>query len=473
MSAYTPPPDAAPPRRILPFSTPRVLNALYQLGPELGHGQFGVIRLCTCHASGTLFACKSISKLRMQDLPDILREVRIMQRLSVPFPHEEAALHSVRLHQVIEDDFHVHLIMELCCGGELYERIVKKKCYAEAEAASIIKRLMQSIQSCHRMGIMHRDVKPENILFVNKSDSSPIKLADFGLALEFSPGKKFSGIAGSAYYIAPEVLEGEYSEEVDVWSAGVVLYVMLSGVPPFWGKTDEDIFNAIREASLEFTGTSWNSVSFSAKDLIRRMLCADVKMRLTPAQVLEHPWILHHSKAFEEGSVQKCHETPKSNRILTCKLHSTKKVAPVEPASASTARLSDMDSSFPDSLAVNDQFPMAGTFPESKHQVFMIKTNRRKVVPVSFTQKDINMPDKDESSATLVPAESADVQERSSVLQSGKKSEQIFGLESGKRSCYLLSHQNGREKGQRIFRQCHKSVAPLLNLARSAQALAS
>ncbi|KAH7297377.1 hypothetical protein KP509_26G067000 [Ceratopteris richardii] len=180
-----------PPRRILPFSTPRDLDSHYQLGQELGKGQFGLIRVCRCRASGTLYACKSISKLRTQDLPDILREVLVMQRLSLAsqaVTNLNASSSIVRLHQVVEDDSHVHLIMELCCGGELFHRIVKKKCFQEREAALIIKSLMESIQFCHSMGVIHRDIKPENILFLEESESSCIKLADFGLASEIFPG---------------------------------------------------------------------------------------------------------------------------------------------------------------------------------------------------------------------------------------------------------------------------------------------
>lgn len=289
--------------RILPFPTPSDLGVLYELGPELGRGQFGVIRSCTSRISGAHFACKSISKVRLRtphDLEEVAREVHIMKHLSNGSPPGGSLTcprgSIVGLHEVIEDKAFVHLIMELCRGGELFDRIVKKKRYPEAQAAYLLKCLMETVQFCHSMGIMHRDLKPENILLVDDSDTSPIKLADFGLALEFSPGQKFSGMAGSAYYIAPEVLQGEYSEEIDVWSAGVILYVLLSGVPPFWGATEQSIFKAIQEGELDLTCDPWDKISSSAKDLISRMLCPNAKVRLTPAQVLEHPWILHHTE---------------------------------------------------------------------------------------------------------------------------------------------------------------------------------
>ncbi|KAI5061192.1 hypothetical protein GOP47_0023697 [Adiantum capillus-veneris] len=279
---------ATPPKRhatrfapILPFRTPSDLAALYELGPELGRGQFGIIRRCANRTSGTLFACKSISKLLLRtihDIKDVVSEINIMRHLS---NHMDGASATTS-------------------GGELFDRIVKKKCYPEAQAACLMKSLLETLQFCHNMGIMHRDVKPENILFVDDSDESDIKLADFGLALEFSPGQKFSGMAGSAYYMAPEVLCGEYSEEVDMWSAGVILYVLLSGVPPFWGHTEEGIFTAIQEGQLDLTSEPWQKISASAKDLIVQMLCVDVKLRCTPAQALEHPWIVSNTlKAVE------------------------------------------------------------------------------------------------------------------------------------------------------------------------------
>ncbi|KAI5061196.1 hypothetical protein GOP47_0023701 [Adiantum capillus-veneris] len=290
---------------ILPFSTHSYLGSLYALGPELGRGQYGIIRSCTCHTSGASFACKSISKHRLNnesDVAGVIREVRIMKHLSSPNSQSSGCI--VRLHDVIEDKAFIHLILELCCGGELYERIVQKKCYFEAHAAFLMKSLLETVQYCHRMGIMHRDIKPENILLVEDSDTSPIKLADFGLALEFSSGQKFSGMAGSSYYIAPEVLQGEYSEEIDIWSAGVIMYVLLSGVPPFWGATEQRIYKAIQKGELSFPSKPWDEISSSAKDLIAKMLHPSAKLRITPAQALSHPWILHHHiKHIKENQV--------------------------------------------------------------------------------------------------------------------------------------------------------------------------
>ncbi|KAH7426389.1 hypothetical protein KP509_10G000200 [Ceratopteris richardii] len=278
---------------ILPFSTAADLAQLYELGCELGSGQSGVVCKCTDRASGIQFACKSISKLHLRTIAnvrDVIREVNIMRRLSsrssLHGPGKSREFNVVRLHDVVEDHSFVHLIVDLCSGGELFDRITRIKCYSEKKAAVIMKSLLESLQFCHSMGIMHRDVKPENLLLVDDSEEPNVKLADFGLALEFSPGQKFSNMAGSAYYMAPEVLRGDYSEEVDIWSGGVIMYVLLSGMPPFYGRTEQDIFKAIRRGQFDVSSDPWQWISHSAKDLIAKMLCVDVLSRCTIAQAL-------------------------------------------------------------------------------------------------------------------------------------------------------------------------------------------
>ncbi|KAH7444685.1 hypothetical protein KP509_02G088000 [Ceratopteris richardii] len=298
-STFSPPhsQDQAAFKSLLLFSTRSDLGSFYDLGPELGRGQYGIIRRCRCRSSGSLFACKSISKeclVSPQDTESIVREVRIMKCLSNPANSTAGGI--LRLHEVIEDKIHIHLILELCQGGDLYESIAKNKRYSEVRAASIMKSLLESLQVCHRMGIMHRDIKPENILLIDKSDNSDIKLADFGLSLEFSKGQKFAGLAGSSYYIAPEILQGEYSEEIDIWSAGVIMYIILSGAPPFWGATEQRIYKAIQKGDLRFSSKPWDEISMSAKDLIGKMLHPDPKCRIPAAGALSHPWILYHTQ---------------------------------------------------------------------------------------------------------------------------------------------------------------------------------
>uniref|UniRef100_A0A1D1YQ28 non-specific serine/threonine protein kinase n=1 Tax=Anthurium amnicola TaxID=1678845 RepID=A0A1D1YQ28_9ARAE len=259
----------------------------YDLGGQLGWGQFGVIRECNDIFTGEKFACKSIAKDRLVtegDVRSLKLEIEIMSRLS---GHPNV----VELKAVYEEEHYVHLVMELCAGGELFHRLEKNGRFPEPNARILFQHLMKVVMYCHDNGIVHRDLKPENILLATNSSSSPIKLADFGLATFIKPGQNLHGTVGSPFYIAPEVLGGGYSQAADVWSAGVILYILLSGMPPFWGKTKSRIFDAVRAAKLWFPSDSWDHVSSSAKDLITGMLCKDPAQRLTAAQVLAHPWI--------------------------------------------------------------------------------------------------------------------------------------------------------------------------------------
>nr|XP_043613219.1 calcium-dependent protein kinase 8-like [Erigeron canadensis] len=259
----------------------------YNLGRELGRGEFGVTYLCTDVKTGQKFACKSISKRKLRtavDIEDVRREVEIMRR----FPKHP---NLVALRDTYEDDTAVHIVMELCEGGELFDRIVARGHYSERAAASIMRTIVEIIQMCHSHGVMHRDLKPENFLFGNKKETAPLKAIDFGLSVIFQPGEIFNEIVGSPYYMAPEVLKRNYGPEVDVWSAGVILYILLCGVPPFWAETEQGVAQAIIRSVINFKRDPWPKVSDNAKDLVKKMLDPDQKRRLTAQQVLEHPWL--------------------------------------------------------------------------------------------------------------------------------------------------------------------------------------
>eukprot|EP00268_Persea_americana_P034444 TRINITY_DN34044_c0_g1_i2.p1 TRINITY_DN34044_c0_g1~~TRINITY_DN34044_c0_g1_i2.p1 ORF type:complete len:385 (+),score=89.10 TRINITY_DN34044_c0_g1_i2:754-1908(+) len=258
------------------------LEDQYHLGEQLGWGQFGIIRACSDKMTGEILACKSIAKDRLvtpDDICSVKLEIEIMTRLS---GHPNV----VDLKAVYEEENYVHLMMELCAGGELFHRLEKHGRFPEPRARILFKHLMEVVMYCHDNGVVHRDLKPENILLATKSSSSPIKLADFGLATYIKQGQSLHGTVGSPFYIAPEVLSGGYNQAADVWSAGVILYILLSGMPPFWGKTKSRIFDAVRAADLRFPSDPWDDISVSAKDLITGMLCTDPTQRLTAAQVL-------------------------------------------------------------------------------------------------------------------------------------------------------------------------------------------
>ncbi|XP_064961488.1 calcium-dependent protein kinase 26-like [Musa acuminata AAA Group] len=318
------------------LETPHIsyLEDRYVLLEELGWGQFGVIRACSDMLTGESVACKSIAKDRLvtpEDIRSIKLEIEVMARLS---GHPNV----VDLKAVYEDNDYVHLVMELCAGGELFHRLEKHGCFSEHEAAVLFRHLMEVVMYCHDKGVVHRDLKPENILLATKSLSSPIKLADFGLATYIKPGQNLSGTVGSPFYIAPEVLSGGYNEAADVWSSGVILYILLSGMPPFWGKTKSRIFESVRSAELRFPSDPWQSISDSAKDLIGGMLCRDPTQRLTAKQVLDHSWITEHTQQ-PEVSCGQCHEVSFTPGDLGNSSFSTPLVSASRDVSFSTSSL--------------------------------------------------------------------------------------------------------------------------------------
>lgn len=280
------------------------VRSTYNIGKELGRGQFGVTHLCTHKFTGEQFACKTIAKRKLvnkEDIEDVRREVQIMHHLT-------GQPNIVELKGAYEDKHSVHLVMELCAGGELFDRIIAKGHYTERAAASLLRTIVQIVHTCHSMGVIHRDLKPENFLLLNKTENAPLKATDFGLSVFYKQGEVFKDIVGSAYYIAPEVLKRRYGPEVDIWSIGVMLYILLSGVPPFWAESEHGIFNAILRGHVDFSSDPWPSISPGAKDLVRKMLTSDPKQRLTAFQVLNHPWIK------EDGEAP---DTPLDNAVLS------------------------------------------------------------------------------------------------------------------------------------------------------------
>ncbi|CAI7860111.1 unnamed protein product [Closterium sp. NIES-53] len=224
------------------------LESLFKLGKKLGQGQFGVTFLCTEKATGKEYACKTIAKKKLisrEDVEDVKREVAIMHHLA---GHGNI----VCIKGAYEDHLNVHIVMELCTGGELFERIIKKGHYSERQAAELTRTIAKVIEACHSLGVIHRDLKPENFLFASKSETADLKATDFGLSYFFKPGEYLSDVVGSPYYVAPEVLRRRYNEKADVWSMGVIIYILLSGVPPFWAETEQGIFEAVLRGELDF-----------------------------------------------------------------------------------------------------------------------------------------------------------------------------------------------------------------------------
>ncbi|KAH0723455.1 hypothetical protein KY285_006557 [Solanum tuberosum] len=264
-----------------------LLKEHYDLGDKLGHGQFGTTFLCVEKATGEKYACKSIAKRKLltpEDVEDVRREIQIMHHLS-------GNPNVISIKAAYEDGVAVHVVMELCSGGELFDRIVKQGHYTERQAAELARTIVGVVEACHALGVLHLDLKPENFLFVNEKEDSPLKIIDFGLSMFFKPGQIFSDIVGSPYYVAPEVLQKRYGQEADIWSAGVIIYILLTGVPPFWGESEQEIFDEVLRADIDFTSDPWPNISGDAKDLVKRMLVRDPRQRLTAHEVLCHPWV--------------------------------------------------------------------------------------------------------------------------------------------------------------------------------------
>ncbi|XWS59336.1 hypothetical protein CRYUN_Cryun08bG0113100 [Craigia yunnanensis] len=263
------------------------LKEIYSLGRKLGQGQFGTTFLCVEKGTGKEFACKSIAKRKLttkEDVEDVRREIHIMHHLA---GHPNV----IQIIGAYEDAVAVHVVMELCAGGELFDRIIQRGHYTERKAAALARIIVGVVEACHSLGVMHRDLKPENFLFINHEEESPLKTIDFGLSMFFKPGETFTDVVGSPYYVAPEVLQKHYGPECDVWSAGVIIYILLSGVPPFWDESEQGIFEQVLKGELDFISEPWPSISDSAKDLVRRMLVRDPKRRMRVHEVLCHPWV--------------------------------------------------------------------------------------------------------------------------------------------------------------------------------------
>ncbi|XVF15910.1 hypothetical protein REPUB_Repub09cG0197200 [Reevesia pubescens] len=225
---------------------------------------------------------------------DVKREVKILEALK---GHENV----VQFYNAFEDDSYVYIVMELCEGGELLDRILSKKDsrYSEKDAAVVVRQMLKVAAECHLRGLVHRDMKPENFLFKSTREDSPLKATDFGLSDFIRPGKRFQDIVGSAYYVAPEVLKRRSGPESDVWSIGVITYILLCGKRPFWDKTEDGIFKEVLKNKPDFRRKPWPTISNGAKDFVKKLLVKDHRARLTAAQALSHPWVREGGNASD------------------------------------------------------------------------------------------------------------------------------------------------------------------------------
>uniref|UniRef100_A0A452HMV8 calcium/calmodulin-dependent protein kinase n=1 Tax=Gopherus agassizii TaxID=38772 RepID=A0A452HMV8_9SAUR len=203
----------------------------------------------------------------------------------------------VRLHDSISEEGFHYLVFDLVTGGELFEDIVAREYYSEADASHCIQQILEAVLHCHQMGVVHRDLKPENLLLASKSKGAAVKLADFGLAIEVQGEQQaWFGFAGTPGYLSPEVLRKDpYGKPVDMWACGVILYILLVGYPPFWDEDQHRLYQQIKAGAYDFPSPEWDTVTPEAKDLINKMLTINPAKRITASEALKHPWICQRS----------------------------------------------------------------------------------------------------------------------------------------------------------------------------------
>ena len=262
----------------------------YTFGKVIGTGSYGQVRLAVHKLTKQVRAIKIIQKAKV-NINALLNEINILSKLSHP--------NIMQIFEVFDDNTNVYIVSEYCKGGELFDIISKKGSFTEKDACVIMKQLMSAICYSHQNNIVHRDLKPENILMDNDTDDLTIKLIDWGCAQTIKSAKQSKQADGTAYYIAPEVLKGEYDEKCDIWACGVIFYILLCGYPPFNGETDDEIYEAVLSGKFQFPEEDWGQVSQDAKDLIKKMLTKDPKKRISALYSMQDVWFKKNEEKSE------------------------------------------------------------------------------------------------------------------------------------------------------------------------------
>ena len=225
----------------------------YEIQKKIGDGGFGIVKLALHKSSNTKRAIKIIPLSQELNVTKIMEEVNILKSLDHP--------NIVKVFEVIQDPKALNIVMEYCSGGELFQKIQKSNCFTENMAANYMLDIVSAIKYCHDVQIVHRDLKPENILFESEDEEARLKIIDFGTSLHFEPNKKMRNFIGTAYFIAPEVIDKKYDEKCDIWSLGIILYIMLCGLPPFNSQVESEIYEKIKRLPVCFKGEAWKTVS--------------------------------------------------------------------------------------------------------------------------------------------------------------------------------------------------------------------
>ena len=262
----------------------------YQFKRVLGHGQFGTVREALMTGTGRVVAVKSINKEKIKkDLYLLKRELDVLRMIDHP--------NVIKYYETYEDEKYLHIVMELCTGGDLFDKLIEMGTLNESEVATIMKKLLLALSHIHGLYIVHRDLKPENFLFASRDPGAEIKIIDFGMSIK-NQASDLTTLVGTPYYLAPEVLRGKYGKECDVWSLGVVMYLMLCGTQPFEGNDMRTIFAKISKGEFDFESAQWAGISEAAKDLIRKMMSVNPTRRITVVDAMRHPWFaIQHEDA--------------------------------------------------------------------------------------------------------------------------------------------------------------------------------
>jgi len=261
------------------------LRDFYRIGKVLGTGAFGEVRMCVHRESGAQRAVKVLRKSHMDDDEKrmLFNEINILKEIDHP--------NIIKMYEFFEDEKRYYLVTEICKGGELFDEILQRGKFGERDAAVLMKQVLSCINYCHQANIVHRDLKPENILLEQNKEFDQIKIIDFGTSLVYDPNRNLDEKLGTPYYIAPEVLNKNYNEKCDIWSAGVITYILLSGMPPFNGQSDQEIMKRVREGQFSFEDRIWQTISENAKSFIRSLLTYSSAERPSAEQALQHPWL--------------------------------------------------------------------------------------------------------------------------------------------------------------------------------------
>jgi len=260
---------------------------------KMGQGTYGSVSKGKNRATGVIRAVKTMQKKDIKNDARYKAEIAIMKKLDHP--------NIIKLFETFEDAKNTYLVLELCTGGELFDRIIEQQFFSEKGASILMKQILQAMHYCHKNSIMHRDLKPENFLFMDKSTTAPLKVIDFGLATIFdknNPQAKTK--AGTPYYVSPQVLKGSYTHKCDMWSCGVMMYIIICGYPPFFGDTDSEILNKVKSGVYDFPAEDWAQISDDAKNLIKKFLQMDESKRISAEDALNDDWIQKKAPASEK-----------------------------------------------------------------------------------------------------------------------------------------------------------------------------